>query len=73
MNKEEVKERIHELTESINYHNHRYYLLSDPEISDYDFDMLLEELIRLEEEHPESAQLPNRNTYAQERAEYRKT
>ena len=55
MTKEEARQRITQLTEEINYHNHRYYLLSDPEISDYDFDMLLEELIKLEEEYPDLA------------------
>jgi DNA ligase (NAD+) len=53
MNKEQVKKRIEELSREIDEHNHRYYILSEPEISDYEFDMLLEELIRLEKEYPE--------------------
>jgi DNA ligase (NAD+) len=53
MTKEQAQSRILELRKQINYHNHRYYMLSDPEISDYDFDMLLEELIRLEKDFPE--------------------
>ena len=34
-------------------HNYRYYVLAQPIISDYEFDMLLEELIRLEKQYPE--------------------
>lgn len=55
MTREEAKVRINNLSEQIEYHNHRYYNLSDPEISDFDFDMLLEELIHLEKEFPEFA------------------
>jgi DNA ligase (NAD+) len=52
MNEEEAKKKIKELTEQINEHNYRYYLLSQPSISDYEFDMLLESLVRLEREYP---------------------
>lgn len=55
MEKTQAEKRISELRDLIHHHNHRYYILSDPEISDYDFDMLLEELIRLENEFPEFA------------------
>ena len=55
MNKEEAKQRITELTDQINRHNYNYYVLAKPVVSDYDFDMLLEELIRLETEFPEFA------------------
>lgn len=48
-----ARERIARLSEEIRYHNHQYYVLSRPSISDYDFDLLLEELIRLEKEFPE--------------------
>ena len=48
-----VKERIDELRQQLNYHNHKYYVENAPEISDYDFDMMMHELQRLEEEHPE--------------------
>lgn len=47
------KERIKELREKINYHNYRYYVLDQPEISDYEYDMLMRELIELEEKYPE--------------------
>ncbi|PAB58552.1 NAD-dependent DNA ligase LigA [Anaeromicrobium sediminis] len=50
MDREVAKKRIEELTDEINYHNHRYYVLDSPEISDYDYDMMLNELIKLEEE-----------------------
>jgi len=50
---EQVKRRIEELREQINYHNYRYYVLDSPEISDAEYDQLMAELRRLEEEHPE--------------------
>jgi DNA ligase (NAD+) len=49
----EAKHRIEELSKLIEEHNYKYYVLAKPVISDYEFDMLLEELIRLENEHPE--------------------
>jgi DNA ligase (NAD+) len=51
--KEEARKRIQELSETIQEHNHSYYVLSRPTISDYEFDMLLEELIRLEKQFPD--------------------
>jgi len=56
MSTREAKKRITELTEAINRHNRLYYIEDRPEISDYNFDKLLEELIRLEKEHPELRQ-----------------
>ncbi len=56
MTKEKAKKRIEELTRIINEHNYRYYVLAKPVISDYDFDMLLEELMKLEEQFPEFVQ-----------------
>lgn len=58
MQKEEAKQRIEQLTKELEQHNYNYYTLSNPTISDYDFDMLLEELIKLEKEFPEYL-LPN--------------
>ncbi len=49
----DIKNRIERLSKQIEEHNYNYYVLSNPAISDYEFDMLLEELIRLEKEHPE--------------------
>ncbi|MFA5783236.1 MAG: NAD-dependent DNA ligase LigA, partial [Bacteroidales bacterium] len=53
MTKEQTKKRIEELTREINEHNYYYYVLSNPLISDFDFDKLLEELIKLENDFPE--------------------
>lgn len=55
MNKNEVKEEILRLSEEIERHNHLYYVESSPEISDYDFDQLLNRLIELEKNNPEFA------------------
>jgi DNA ligase (NAD+) len=49
----DVEERIAELREQIHYHNHRYYVLSDPVISDAAYDGLMRELEALEAAHPE--------------------
>jgi DNA ligase (NAD+) len=48
-----VKARIDELRKEIDYHNNKYYVDAKPEISDREFDRLLEELKSLEEQHPE--------------------
>lgn len=53
MNKQEAKVRIENLRKELHTHNHNYYVLSQPTISDYDFDMLLKELIDLEKQFPE--------------------
>ncbi|MDR1761119.1 MAG: NAD-dependent DNA ligase LigA, partial [Bacteroidales bacterium] len=53
---EPVKERILKLTKEINKHNHNYYVLSQPSISDFQFDKMLEELISLEKEYPQFRQ-----------------
>ncbi len=53
MNKLEVSERINHLRNTINQHNHNYYILSQPVISDFEYDQLLKELQRLELENPE--------------------
>lgn len=43
------------MRKEIEEHNHKYYVQANPSLSDYDFDMMLEELIRLEKENPEYA------------------
>ncbi|HXD94894.1 MAG TPA: NAD-dependent DNA ligase LigA [Bacteroidia bacterium] len=53
MTTEQIKYRIEHLSKEIEQHNYNYYVLDKPTISDYNFDMLLEELIKLEKEHPE--------------------
>lgn len=49
----DVKTEIEKLREEIEYHNRLYYVNDAPVISDYDYDMLMVRLIKLEEEHPE--------------------
>jgi DNA ligase (NAD+) len=48
-----VKKKIEELSKQLDEHNYNYYVLSNPVISDFAFDKLLEELIQLEKAHPE--------------------
>src|SRR5687768_14856606 len=48
-------DRIDELRRLIRNHEERYYVLSDPEIADAEFDALMKELERLEAEHPDLA------------------
>ncbi len=50
---ENAKKRIEELTALLTYHSHRYYVLDNPEISDYEYDMMLRELKNLEEKYPQ--------------------
>ncbi len=49
----DVASRADELRRQLEYHGHRYYVLDDPEISDPDYDALLNELRDIEAEHPE--------------------
>jgi DNA ligase (NAD+) len=49
----DVRSRAEELRKQLEYHGHRYYVLDDPEISDPDYDALLNELRDIESEHPE--------------------
>src|SRR5690606_24993459 len=53
ISKEEARLRIAELTEKVNYHNFLYYQEDTSEISDFEFDLLLKELIDLENKFPE--------------------
>ena len=50
---EEIKQRILLLQQSLHTHNHRYYVLDDPTITDFEFDHLLRELLVLEQKYPE--------------------
>jgi DNA ligase (NAD+) len=45
--------RAEELRAQLNYHNNKYYVQDNPEISDYEYDMLLRELEEIEAAHPE--------------------
>ncbi|MBN2414548.1 NAD-dependent DNA ligase LigA [bacterium] len=49
------QETINRLREEIRGHNHRYYVLNEPSISDYEYDRLMQQLIELEKRHPEFA------------------
>lgn len=51
----EIKERIERLRDELNRHNHNYYVLNSPQISDKEFDMMMKELETLEKDHPEYA------------------
>lgn len=53
MTKDEAMQRIEELTEIIEKHNHSYYVMDNPTVSDYEYDMLMQELKELEAEYPE--------------------
>lgn len=48
-----LQERAEGLRQQLNYHNYRYYVLDDPEVSDAEYDELMEELRRIEGDHPE--------------------
>ena len=49
----DIEKEIEELKEKIRYHEHRYYVLMEPEISDVKFDELMHRLQKMETEHPE--------------------
>ncbi|MGE0033457.1 MAG: NAD-dependent DNA ligase LigA, partial [Pseudothermotoga sp.] len=50
---EEIKKRVEQLREEIEYHNYRYYVLASPVITDEEYDRLMRELIELERQYPE--------------------
>lgn len=50
---QEAKLRVEELTSTLNYHNHRYYVLDEPEVTDGEYDVLIRELRDLEAKHPQ--------------------
>lgn len=49
---DEIEQEIEELRGKIRYHNHRYYALDDPEITDAEYDRLFQRLLQLEKAHP---------------------
>jgi len=53
MTSEAIRKRVDRLREEIEYHNYRYYILDQPEISDAEYDRLMRELEKLEEQSPE--------------------
>ncbi len=67
-----VQERVAELHKILHYHNHRYYILDDPELPDAEYDKLLRELQQIEEEYPEALTLesPTQRVGAQPLSEF---
>lgn len=61
MTEQEAQQRITQLSDELSEHNHRYYVLNEPSISDYEFDQLLKELESLEQQFPALAD-PNSPT-----------
>ena len=55
MNRKEAKARIAELSAELERHNHNYYVLNNPEITDFQYDLLMMELGELEKKFPEFA------------------
>jgi DNA ligase (NAD+) len=53
MTREQAAARIQELRRLIEYHNYRYYVLDQPEISDEEYDRLFRELVELEQQFPD--------------------
>jgi len=49
----DIETKIEDLRDQVRHHEYRYFVLDDPEISDFDFDKLVEHLKKLEAEHPE--------------------
>ncbi|MDU7904769.1 MAG: NAD-dependent DNA ligase LigA, partial [Peptostreptococcaceae bacterium] len=49
----DVKKKMDELIDLINYHSNKYYNEDTPEISDFEYDNLMKELMKIETEHPE--------------------
>ncbi|ADH87112.1 NAD-dependent DNA ligase LigA [Desulfurivibrio alkaliphilus] len=70
--KEQARQRVAELREQIRYHNHRYYVLDDPEIPDAEYDALFRELQELEERYPglAGADSPSRQVGAEPLAQF---
>ena len=49
----DMLQKVEALRDKIRHHEHRYYVLDDPEVSDAEFDRLMDQLIELESKHPE--------------------
>ena len=57
MASEAIKKKVEKLREEIEYHNYLYYILDQPEISDAQYDRLMREMEKLEEQFPELGSL----------------
>ena len=51
-----IVHKVNELRQALHHHNYRYYVLDDPEVSDAEYDRLMQELIRLEQAYPPLSQ-----------------
>ncbi|PKN45994.1 MAG: DNA ligase (NAD(+)) LigA, partial [Deltaproteobacteria bacterium HGW-Deltaproteobacteria-16] len=51
--KDDVRQRLQSLRQELNLHAHRYYVLDDPILADAEYDRLFQELLALEQQHPE--------------------
>lgn len=51
--RKEIEKKIESLRDQIRHHEYRYFVVDDPEISDFEFDKLVEQLKKLEAEHPD--------------------
>ena len=73
MKKESIKQRIDQLIKELSYHNHQYYVLDAPVISDADYDRLMQELRDLEKKYPEflSPESPTRKVGAKPAREFK--
>ena len=54
-NNSDIAHKLAKIRKALHHHNYRYYVLDDPEISDAEYDRLMQELIRLEKAHPQLA------------------
>ena len=62
----DIKEEVKTLREQIEYHSNRYYNMDAPEITDYEYDMLMQRLKQIEKEHPRCWQYWKYDTYCTE-------
>ncbi len=53
MDKQEILREISNLKDTLNYHNYQYYVLDNPSISDFEYDEMMQRLIKLEDKYPE--------------------
>ncbi|MCF8001815.1 MAG: NAD-dependent DNA ligase LigA [Halanaerobiales bacterium] len=69
-----IKKRVKELREEIRKHEYKYYVLDNPEISDYEYDQLMKKLEELEEKHPElkTEDSPTQRVGGEPRDEFKK-
>jgi DNA ligase (NAD+) len=70
----DIAKELNQLRAEIRYHEHRYYVLDDPEISDFEFDQLMHRLQELERQHPKliTPDSPSQRVGGQPAAEFPK-